>query len=404
MTIARSIILVADDDAMKDAVVNAVDHVESLSLEVREGTLASINGSAVNLLNEHDLMVFRLLDRNDIDLVRSLRKQAGPSGKLLALSDENISLSDARALKKSGLDEILPFPISSDELSEQLDRLSTPSSMLPAIYTKSDPERNGQVIGICPVRGGAGSSTLAVNLADQLQGRSGIFRKHTRNRVAVVDLDMQFGTIATGLDLAPSNGIYKMARDGVIPDRTFLRQCLVSHSSGLDVLTAPDEFVPLEAFSREQITALVDALRQEFDYVVIDLPRVMIDWLGAIVSSCDRLLLVTDTAVPSIRQAHRLIQFFSQERLELPLEIIVSHETKPLFPAGHHSEAERVLGRKIRHWLPYDPRHAKMALDRGQLLSKAAKGSALSKAIRALSGKILAEKPDVAAAKNRNTV
>ncbi|MCU9840232.1 AAA family ATPase [Ruegeria sp. WL0004] len=401
MTIARSIVLVADDDSIINTVTNAVGHVGSLSLEVRGGTLASINGSAVKLMNAHDLMVFRLSEPNDIDLVRSLRKQAGPKGRLLALSDENISLSDARALKKSGLDEILPFPISAEDLSEQIDRLATPSSMLPTIYAGSGRQRLGQVIGVCPVRGGVGASTFATNLADRLQGQSGIFRKQTRHRVAVVDLDMQFGTVASGLDLIPSNWLFQMARDNVTPDRTFLEQCLVTHSSGLEVLTAPEEFVPLDAINRKQIASLVDALRTEFDYVVIDLPRVMIDWLGAIVTSCNQMFLLTDMAVPSIRQAHRLIQFFAQERLELPLEIIACHETKPIFSTGHHAEAEQVLGRKVGHWLPHDPRHAKMALDRGQLLSKAANGSALSKAIRALSGKIIAETSDVASATNR---
>lgn len=387
----RSVILVADDDSISEAVGKAVDHVDGLSLEVRTGTLASVNGSAVRFLNDHDLLIFRLADASDFDLVSHLRRQVGASGALLALSDQDISLSEARKLKKAGVDEILPFPIGRDELAEQIQRLATPSSMLPAIFARSGETRLGQVIAICPVRGGIGASTLAVNLADQLQDRTGTFRKRTRNRVAVVDLDLQFGTIASELDLTPSSGLFTMARDGVKPDRTFLEQCLVQHESGLEVLTAPDEFMPLDAFSREQVAALVETLRQEFDYVVFDLPRTLVDWLGAIVSNCDRMLMVTDSTVPSIRQAYRLIDFFSQERLEPPVEMVVTHEKKPIFLAGHHAEAEKVLGRKLRHWLPHDPRHARIALDRGQLLTQAARGCALSKAIRSLGRKILQE-------------
>jgi len=263
--------------------------------------------------------------------------------------------------------------------------------MLPTIYTQPAGKPLGQVIGICPVRGGIGASTLAVNLADQLQGRTGIFRKRTRNRVAVVDLDLQFGSIATELDLSPSPGLYKMGRDKVKPDRTFLKQCLVRHVSGLEVMTAPDEFMPLDAINGEQMTALIDTLKQEFDYVVLDLPRSLVEWLDAIVSACDRILMVTDSTVPSIRQAYRLIDFFAQTRLEPPVEIVVSHEKKSMFKAGHHAEAEKVLGRALRYWLPYDPRHARTALDRGQLLSQAANGCALSKAIRAMSREILQE-------------
>ncbi|WP_165354564.1 AAA family ATPase [Tropicimonas sp. IMCC6043] len=396
MTEVRSVVLIADDDAMKTAVGKAIDHLGDMSLEVRTGTLSSVNGAAAQFLNDHDLLIFRLSDDADTDLVSQMRRQVSASGTLMALSDRDISLSEMRALKKSGVDEILPFPIGRDELAEQIQRLATPRSMLPTLYSQPGTRRLGQVIGVCPVRGGIGASTLAVNLADQLQGRTGTFRKRNRNRVAVVDLDIQFGTIATELDLAPSAGLFKMARDRVRPDRTFLEQCLVKHASGLEVLTAPDEFMPLDAFSREQIATLIETLRQEFDYVVLDLPRTLVDWLGAIVSSCDRMLMVTDSTVPSIRQAYRLIDFFSQERLELPVEIVVSHEKKKIFGAAHYAEAEKLLGRKLRHWLPHDPHNARIALDRGQLLSQAARGSGLSKAIRHLGRKIMQETQSVA--------
>lgn len=401
MTEIRSVVLIADDDAIKESVGKAVAQLHDLSLEVRDGTLASVNGSAVQFLNEHDLLIFRLADASDIDLVRQLRRQVGESGRLMALSDEDISLSEARMLKKSGVDEILPFPLAREELSEQIQRFATPMSQLPTIYAHHEGRRLGQVIAVCPVRGGIGASTLAVNLADRLQDRTGTFRKHTRNRVALVDLDLQFGTIATELDLTPSASLNTLARDGVTPDRTFLDQSLIHHASGLEVLTAPDEFMPLDAFSREQIAALVEVLRQDFDYVVIDLPRTLVDWIGAIVSGCDRMLMVTDSTVPSIRQAYRLIEFFTQERLEPPIEIVVSHETKPLFRASHHAEAGKVLGRKLLYWLPDDPRPARLALDRGQLLSEAANGSALSKAIRHLGRKILDETKTAAAGRTR---
>ncbi|MDK3072570.1 AAA family ATPase [Sedimentitalea sp. JM2-8] len=391
MTDPISIILLSDSDAMNEAVGTAVAQLDGHTLKLCDGNLASVNGSAVQFLNAHDLLIFRVSDTQDAEVVRKLRGQVGGSGMLMALCDQDIPLSEARALKQAGVDEILPFPVARDELAEQIQRLATPRSMLPTIYTRPAGQPLGQIIGICPVRGGIGASTLAVNLADQLQDRTGFFRKRTRNRVAVVDLDLQFGSIATELDLPPSAGLYKMGRDKVKPDRTFLEQCLIRHDSGLEVLTAPDEFMPLDVFSGNQMTALIDTLRQEFDFVVVDLPRSLVDWLDAIVSACDRMLLVTDSTVPSIRQAYRLIDFFAQTRLEPPVEIVVGHEKKPLFKAGHHGEAEKVLGRALRYWLPHDPRHARIALDRGQLLSQAASGCALSKAIRAMSREILHE-------------
>ncbi|WP_172676995.1 AAA family ATPase, partial [Aestuariivita boseongensis] len=302
----KSLVLIADDGEMTQAVSEAVGTLPDLTLETHEGTLTSVNGSAVQMLSQNDLVIFRLTGEQDSALVRHLRGQVGQAGRLLALSDRDISLSEARELRKSGVDEILPFPVGQVELTEQIERLAITNSMLPAIY-KPGRQRLGHVIAVCPARGGIGASTLAINLADQLQGHSGVFQKSRANRVALVDLDVQFGTVATSLDLKPSPGLFKLAQEQKIPDQTFLRQCMQSHDCGLDVLAAPEEFMPPDAFSREQICALITALRRDYDYIVIDLPRSLSEWFGAIVSACDRMLMVTDSSVPSIRQSCRLI-------------------------------------------------------------------------------------------------
>ncbi|WP_433989910.1 AAA family ATPase [Sulfitobacter sp. TBRI5] len=386
----KSLGLISGDDTINASVLKAVDRLNDLSIETLSGTLSSVNGSASRFLSEHDLVVFQLSEQKDADIVGSLRRQVGSKCTLLALSNKDISLSAARALKKSGVDEILPFPIGQEELTEQIERLTADMSLLPAIYNPQT-EHLGQVISVCPARGGIGASTLAVNLADQLQGHTGIFKKKKKNKVAIVDLDLQFGTVATALDLTPSNGLLRMAQGGVTPDHTFLQQSMVQHVSGLDVLTAPEEFMPLDALTREQVHALIENLRQEYDYVVIDLPRALVEWLGAVVKATDRMLMVSDSTVSSVRQACRLIDFFAKERLEPPVEMVVGHEAKPTFRSGHHVEAKKALGRDLKYWLPFDVRNAKHARDRGQLLSQTSSSCALSKAIRTMGRKIMDE-------------
>ncbi|WP_170604203.1 AAA family ATPase [Ruegeria arenilitoris] len=386
----KSLALISDNEAIQSSVARAVDRLDDHSLETLSGTLSSVNGHASQLLCDNDLLVFSLPEELDVDVVSDLRRSAGPGGTILALSDRDITLSEARALNKLGVDEILPFPIAQDELTEQIQRLTLDKSLLPAIYNPQM-HRLGHVISVCPARGGIGASTLAINLADQLQGHSGFFRKTTKNKVAVVDLDLQFGTIATALDLQPSSGLMTMAQQGVTPDRTFIQQSMVQHSSGLEVLSAPENFMPLDVLTREQIAALIETLRMEFDYVVVDLPRVLVDWVGAVVNASDRMLMVSDSSVSSVRQACRLIDFFAKERLEPPVEIVFSRERKPTFRSSHHIEAQKALGRDLKFWLPNDERHAKQSLDRGELLSQTAKGCALSKSIRTMGHKIMSE-------------
>ncbi len=85
--------------------------------------------------------------------------------------------------------------------------------------------------------------------------------------------------------------------------------------------------------------------------------------------------------MPSIRQARRLIDFYTEENLDLNVEIVINNEKKPVIKARHHIEASRILERPFVHWLPEDPKAAREATDRGQPLSMAAKRSALAKSI-----------------------
>jgi pilus assembly protein CpaE len=68
----------------------------------------------------------------------------------------------------------------------------------------------------------------------------------------------------------------------------------------------------------------------------------------------------------------------------------MSQEQKPLIRSSHHVEASKLLERPFRHWIPFDPRAARKAADRGTPLS-AVGSSPLSKSISALGRDTLAE-------------
>ncbi|TNC59411.1 AAA family ATPase, partial [Rubellimicrobium roseum] len=245
-----------------------------------------------------------------------------------------------------------------------------------------------KIVTVTQARGGIGSSTLAVNLADRLMDRRGL-RKVPRNRVVVVDLDIQFGAVASLLDAKENEALYQIAMDGTVPDATFISQALATTPGGLWVLAAPSKFAPLEALTSAQIGALLDALAKQFDYVVVDLPRTLVLWIAAVLERTDRLLLATDGAVPSVRQARRLLDIYLENNPALQVEVVMSQEHKPLIKGSPHREAEKLLERPFRHWLPFDPKAARKASDRGLPLA-AVSNSALSKAIAALGRQTLA--------------
>lgn len=382
----KSIVLISSDPVATADVAAALRNMPLVKLEEHEGTLAAMNGTAVRLAAMHDMVIFKTDGGSPEDLVAiaALNKALAADSVILALANDDISLAAARALTQAGVDEVLPYPVSPEELRDHVARWTKPVPVELSTGQQGRQSPQGKVITITQARGGVGATTLAVNLADRLLDRAGLIKKVARNRVALVDLDLQFGAVASFLDLQPNDALYQLATVGSVPDAAFTRAAMQELSSGMSVMTAPSSFVPMEALRAEQVASLIDNLRAEFDYVVVDLPRTLVDWVSPVLQRTDRLMLVTDSSVPSVRQARRLIDFYLEDSPSMPIEIVINNEKKPLITRRHHIEAAKVLERPLNAWIAHDPVAAREAIDRGAPLSSAAPRSALARGINAL--------------------
>ncbi|SMY06126.1 AAA family ATPase [Flavimaricola marinus] len=381
----KSVAIVSDDEKITSRINGVLGGLSNFSVKNQPGTLAGINGSAIGLAAENDLIIFQTSgsESEDIGAVRAIRRELDRSTKLLAMTPETISLADARRLTNAGVDDVLIFPFDDAEFRDQVKRITQPNQLV-VVPEERDTGNAGRVITIAKSSGGIGATTIAVNLADQFLGRSGVLKKKTKNRVVVVDMDFQFGAIASFLDVEPRDALYNLAIEGTKPDITFLRQSIVKSPSGIDVLTAPARFAPLDGLTSEQVRAIVKLLRAEYDYVVIDLPRALVEWLAPVLEETDRLLLVTDSSVPGIRQSRRLIDFFTEDAINLQIDMVINRERKPLVAKSAHKEAAKVLERPLKHWLPPDPKAARASIDQGAPLSEVARRSHFTKAVAAL--------------------
>lgn len=381
-----SIVLISDTADENSELCEALRLNPSFDFEQCATPLAELNGHASDLAAAHDLVIFQSsrMDESDINAIEEIRRKTAGKAVILALSDENMTLAQVQRLRNSGVDDVFAESIPARQLEGKImGWLERPGGALDT--SDSGPRAAGSLISVAQARGGIGATMLAVNLAEQLLGGSGWRRKTPERKVALVDLDLQYGAVGSFLDVRPNEALYQLAMDGTDPDSTFLSQSLVKLETGLSVLAAPSRIAPLEALSQGQIGRLLDTLRAEFDHVVVDLPRALVEWIAPVLEQSDLMLLVTDTSVPSINQARRLIDFYTEDHLKLPVEMVVNFEKKPLIKARHHAEAEKVLERPLRHWLPYQPKVAREALDRGVPISRVAGRSALAKSIQKLS-------------------
>ena len=395
---SSSILLISSDEDIASSVGNALDGIEGARVTRQDMSVSQMNGSAVELAASHDIVIFATDPSNAADLsaIEVMTDQRGEETIYLALTDGDLPLSKARALTRVGVDDVLPFPSAGQEIVEQVNQwIAKKRAAIEERYSNAGAQ--GRLIAVQQARGGIGSTTIAVNLADQLLDRRGTFKKEATNRVVVVDLDLQFGTVGDFLDVDEQEGLLQLAAESFLPDAHWVEQSLVRLPSGLAVLAAPQRFAPLDSLQPEQVATLIATLKSMFDYVVVDLPRALVGWIEPVLEEADRLFIVMDMTVPAVRATRRLMDFVLADNAQLAIEVIVNREKKPMMLREHHREAAKALDVTFNHWIADDPKAARVAVDYGKPVSEVAGRSELAKGIFALSRATLTALPkDVA--------
>ena len=125
--------------------------------------------------------------------------------------------------------------------------------------------RPARVLTVLSPKGGAGKTTLSTNLAFGLAAIA-------PGQVVLVDLDVQFGDVATALALEPESTLDDIVHSGAVRDAIALKTRLTRHESGLSVICAPESPGAAEGIEPEQVSALIELLSSQFRFVVIDTP------------------------------------------------------------------------------------------------------------------------------------
>ena len=152
----------------------------------------------------------------------------------------------------------------------------------------------GRVVTVVSPKGGAGKTTVATNLATKLAASA-------PGKVVIVDLDLQFGDVASALALGPQATMADAARADVRLDSTALKVFLEPHPAGFYALLAPH--FPAEADEVTAATAghVIDVLAAEFSYVVVDTAAGIDEHALAAIERSDDVVMVCVTDVPSVR-------------------------------------------------------------------------------------------------------
>ncbi len=152
----------------------------------------------------------------------------------------------------------------------------------------------GRLISVVSPKGGVGKTTVSTNLA------VGLARSAPQATV-LVDLDLQFGDVASGLNLDPEYFLPATVSGPAARDTMVLKTYLTLHETGLYVICAPDSPAEADAVSVEDVRQLLRTLTAEFRYVVVDTPPGLSDHTLAVMDETTDLVLLTSMDVPGLR-------------------------------------------------------------------------------------------------------
>ena len=154
--------------------------------------------------------------------------------------------------------------------------------------------RRGRVVTVFSAKGGSGKTMLATNLAAVLADRG-------RRQVCIVDLDLAFGDVAIAMQLFPARTIADAVPLNGAIDSSAVAAMLTHHSAGLSAIVAPTEPSAAESIHPTLIAHLLDVLRNDFDYIVVDTRAAFDDEVLAALDVSDLIALIVTPDVPALK-------------------------------------------------------------------------------------------------------
>lgn len=296
---------------------------------------------------------------------------AFPNLALFALSestDGQLILS----VMRHGFREFITKPIDQGILGDALEKVAA---------QKGSEDEPGQLISFVGTIGGAGSTSLATNLAVELASVSG-------ERVALVDLDYRFGQVATFLDVTPTYTIADLAQSHEQLDREMVEKALVQHSSGVYVLSRPAHFVQSDNITAAHCVGVLSVLMAMNKYVIVDGPNRYDTGASAILDLADIMFLVVQLLVPSVRNAQRIIQGMQEAGFNMERTKLLCNRAGKDDGSLMLTDIETTLGRDIFATIPDDWTLMRSAVNVGEPLITRGPKSKLRAAIRELAERI----------------
>jgi pilus assembly protein CpaE len=308
-----------------------------------------------------------------------------------------------RRAMQAGAREFLIKPFSGDELIASIRRVhqleqkkGTFLAKAAATHTPSGIDggvtpqvRRGEVFLVFSGKGGVGKSIIASNLAIALGMETGA-------RVALVDLDLQFGDIGVLLNLDHSRSITDLADASASNDAEFIQDVLANGPEGVQVLLAPISPELADLVTADHLRTIMQELQRTFDFIVVDTASHLAELNLEAIELATRVIVVTALNIPAIKDTKLTLKVLESLNVE-PDRILLALNRSDAHSEFNKEAVENNLRFPIALQIPHDPKAVSTSVNRGAPFVSTNPEAEISRSIRELVSQLVPLEPQAGA-------
>jgi pilus assembly protein CpaE len=350
-------------------------------------TLDRIQGVIRELQLDDELSFEATLDA----ALRRLHEGLNPRVLVIDLSESTAPISELSAARAVGGADLKVLVLGSvNDVSLYRDMIAAGATdylvkppnreQLSALFEKNTGGGNtgglGNVIAFLGSRGGVGNTTAAVSTA-------WVLAEERKERTALVDLDLHFGTVALKLDTDPGNGLCEALEQPSRIDSLFIERAMIKVTDNLRILAAEAAMTDPLIVDTGAIDVLLYELRRKFQWVVIDMPRFVSPLQRVVLAAASRTIVLCERSLAGLRDTIRVQTVLREHAPQSRVLLIESGAHGDRATVGK-SEFEKAAGKSFDGSLSYDTKAAGAAANAGQPVPMAAPRSVYAREINQL--------------------
>jgi pilus assembly protein CpaE len=346
---ASTILLIESDAASAESIAGVLSRVGYTVTTIADAD------EAFGKVADHQLAILDVVEgkKTAVDVCREIRSTPALAAIPVLCVGQTDSVEERIKFLEAGADDVMAKPFDARELEARVEALLLRfqrSKDMTAVVSADGVTvtKKRRTVAVHSPRGGVGTTTIATNIAT-------VAAREKPDKVVLVDLHLQFGQVATHLNLDVKQSLADVVReDAATREPELLRTYATRHDSGLHVLAAPTSPELAELVTAEHVDRILTTLLDAYDSVVIDAGSWLDERTMTAFEHAESVVLVTCPEISALKALNSLLEYLNEAgSVAAKASFVLNNQFAREILKSR--DVESALGAKVAIELPYDP-------------------------------------------------